>query len=69
MREMRWALQGHDTHYPEWAMALDMAHGDPLRAKQIYDNLDELWFNCWLIWRKETRDAKVPDWIVGFYKE
>jgi hypothetical protein len=66
---MRWALGGASTHYPEWAMALDMAHGDPLRAKEIYESLNEEWTRRWLIWRKETHDAKIPDYMVGFYRE
>jgi len=44
-----------------------MAKGDPLRAKEIYNELDEEWFMRWLAWRKETRKAKVPDLVVGMF--
>jgi hypothetical protein len=44
-----------------------MAKGDPLRAKEIFETLDQVWFERWAIWRRETHNAKVPDAIVGFY--
>jgi hypothetical protein len=64
---MRHALEGHDTPYPIHALCLDMAHGDPLRAKEIYNEIDEEWFKWYLVWRAETHKAKVPDYIVGMY--
>jgi hypothetical protein len=44
-----------------------MAKGDPLRAREIFEQVDEEWFQWWLVWRAETRKAKVPDMVVGFY--
>jgi hypothetical protein len=65
---MRWALTGSSAaHYPEWAICLDMAQGDPLRAKEIYEKLDRRWFMRWAVWIKEKRDAKIPDLVVGMY--
>jgi len=64
---MRHALEGHDTPYPVWALCLDMAKGDPLRAKEIFETIDEEWFQRTLVWRKETHAAKVPDFVVGMY--
>lgn len=58
-------MEGGATYYPEWAMALDMAHGDPLRAKEIFETLDAEWFNYWLVWMSEKRKTKTPDWVVG----
>jgi hypothetical protein len=66
---MRWALGGASTHYPEWAMALDMARGDPLRAKEIFENIDEEWTLRWSVWRDETRKAHIPDFMVGLYNK
>lgn len=28
-----------------------MANGDPLRAQQIYDDLDEEWYQNWIAWQ------------------
>lgn len=58
-------MEGGSTYYPEWAMALDMAHGDPLRAKEIFETLDAEWFGYWAVWMSERRKAKIPDWVVG----
>lgn len=52
---------------PIWAMCLDMAHGDPLRAKQIMDEVDGVWVDRWLMWRKERAFVGVPDYTVGMY--
>lgn len=40
-------------------MALEMAKGDPLRAKEIYSELDETWFWHWIHWRS-ARSGKKP---------
>jgi len=46
-----------------------MARGDPLRAKEIFDTVDAEWFERAMIWRAETRKAKVPDLVVGMYQK
>jgi predicted transcriptional regulator len=35
-----------------------MAHGDPLRAKEIFENLDGEWFFRWIAWRNEKKRGK-----------
>jgi len=54
---------------PYWAVALEMAHGDPLRAKEIYTKLDKVWYRRWMIYKSERATAKVPDEIVGMYNK
>lgn len=52
-----------------WTNCLDMAHGDPLRAKEIYETLDETWWERWIVWHNEKHKAKIPDSIVGMYSK
>jgi hypothetical protein len=44
-----------------------MAHGNPLLAKDIFDQIDAEWFDRWLVWTGERRKAKVPDSVVGMF--
>lgn len=46
-----------------------MAHGDPLRAKEIYETLDEEWYTYWHVWRAERMKEKIPDTIVGMFQK
>jgi hypothetical protein len=43
---------------PEWAACLEMAGGNPLTAKQIYEELDAEWWYRWHTWRNEIAEAK-----------
>jgi len=38
---------------PEWVVALEMANGDPLRAAEIFERIDETWYMRWMAWREE----------------
>lgn len=44
-----------------------MANGDPLRAKEIYQQIDEEWFMRWSVWKTEKAKTKTPDLVVGMY--
>jgi hypothetical protein len=46
-----------------------MASGNPLLAKEIYNQIDAEWFERWAVWKAERRKAKVPDSIVGIYSK
>jgi hypothetical protein len=46
-----------------------MAGGNPILAKQIFNELDAEWFMRWAIWRKMTREAKIPYSIIGMYNK
>jgi len=50
-------------------MCLDMASGNPLLAKEIYQRIDKVWFHRWLVWKAERSNAKVPDFAVGMYSK
>jgi hypothetical protein len=54
---------------PIWALCLDMAHGDPLRAKQIFLEVDSEWVDRWMVWRKERARVGIPDYMIGMYAE
>jgi len=35
-----------------------MANGDPLRAREIYEELDEEWYHYWIAWRNARAGKK-----------
>jgi len=45
-------------HYPGWMICLMMANGDPLRAKQIFDENDATWHNRWIAFQNEMQERK-----------
>lgn len=55
---MRRRLEGHETPYPVWAVCLDMADGNPLIARDIFDNLDAEWFFRHQAWTRAHNEAK-----------
>jgi len=46
-----------------------MASGDPLRAKQIYNEIDAEWFYRYITWKSEKIKTRTPDSVVGMYKD
>lgn len=42
-----------------------MADGDPLRAKELFEELDAEWFNRWVVWKKETNEASKSKTKMG----
>ena len=43
---------------PEWVLALDAANGDPLRAREIFEQVDERWWTYHMIYREAQADAQ-----------
>jgi hypothetical protein len=50
---LRRALDGKGSGAPEWVFCLEMAKGDPLRAREIYNELDAEWWFRWKAWKSE----------------
>lgn len=42
-----------------------MANGDPIRAKYIFENADEVWFTRALVLKAEKAKTGRPDYVVG----
>jgi hypothetical protein len=50
-------LRGGLIDVPIWALILEAAQGDPLRASEIEANLTQEWWEYWRVWRNETAKA------------
>jgi hypothetical protein len=44
-----------------------LAHGDPIKAKEIYEQVDQVWFERAIVWKLERQKAKIPDSTVGMF--
>lgn len=42
---------------PLWVLALEAGGGDPLRAKEIWESVDETWWVRYLAYRREIARA------------
>jgi len=43
---------------PLWALLLEAADGDPLRAMEIEENVSAEWWYRWLTWYSEKANAQ-----------
>lgn len=52
--ELRLYLKGIPSSPPIWALCIEAADGDPLRAQEIYNQLDREWWEYWMTYSKEA---------------
>ena len=54
LNELSFFLRGHKFAKPPiWAIILDAAGGDPLRAQKIEENITGYWWSRYLAYRQE----------------
>jgi len=44
---------------PRWVVILNAADGDPLRAQEIESELNQYWWEHWLVYREEQGKAQA----------
>jgi hypothetical protein len=46
---------------PEWAIILEAAHGDPLRAQEIEESVSAEWWHRWLADRNTRAEVQASE--------
>ena len=48
---------GISVPVPSWVVILEAAGGDPLRAQEIENEVNQLWYERWSLWNKLKSQA------------